>query len=101
MVIARITDLCEHEFMSGSFSSLAGSGMMTSGIENKGALVVSSAIVGGTSSMIGGRKFSNGAVTGAFTMWFNHLNGGEGHPDSKGGGDKEPPMVDLNDNPTY
>ncbi len=72
-VIARITDLCEHEFMSGSFSSLAGSGMMASGIENKGALVVSSAVVGGTSSMIGGGKFSNGAVTGAFTVWFNHL----------------------------
>ncbi len=38
--------------------------------------------------MIGGGKFSNGAVTGAFTMWFNHLNSGEGHPDQSGGDKK-------------
>ncbi len=78
----------QHGFFSGSFSSIAGSGMMASGIENKGTLIVSSAIVGGTSSVIGGGKFSNGAVTGGFTMWFNHLNGGEGHPATNGGGEK-------------
>jgi hypothetical protein len=36
-------------------------------------LTASNAIVGGTVSVIGGGKFANGAVTGAFTMLFNDI----------------------------
>ena len=32
-----------------------------------------SIIVGGTASELGGGKFTNGAMTGAFVMLFNHL----------------------------
>ena len=32
-----------------------------------------SAIVGGTASELGGGKFANGAVTGAFVMMYNHM----------------------------
>jgi hypothetical protein len=34
---------------------------------------VTAAVVGGTASALGGGKFANGAVTGAYTMLFNHL----------------------------
>lgn len=36
------------------------------------ARVVAAAVVGGTGSAIGGGKFANGAVTGAFVQAFNH-----------------------------
>ena len=34
---------------------------------------IAAAVVGGTASELGGGKFANGAVTGAYTMLFNHL----------------------------
>ena len=37
----------------------------------KPARVLTAAVVGGTASVIGGGKFANGAVTGAFTQLFN------------------------------
>jgi hypothetical protein len=37
------------------------------------ASYVTAAVVGGTTSVIGGGKFSNGAITGAFGYLFNHL----------------------------
>ena len=33
------------------------------------------AVIGGTAEALGGGKFANGAVTGAFVMAFNHLHG--------------------------
>jgi hypothetical protein len=36
-------------------------------------LAAGNAVIGGTVSVIGGSKFANGAVTGAFTMLFNEL----------------------------
>lgn len=42
-------------------------------IENVGMLAAGNAVIGGTVSVIGGGKFANGAVTGAFTMLFNEL----------------------------
>jgi hypothetical protein len=36
-------------------------------------LCAANAVIGGTVSVIGGGKFANGAVTGAFTMLFNDL----------------------------
>ncbi len=38
-----------------------------------GARIVLNAIIGGTTEAIGGGKFANGAVTGAYVMMFNHL----------------------------
>jgi hypothetical protein len=45
-----------------------------------GAKVAMSAVIGGTAEKLGGGKFANGAVTGAYVMMFNHLghhSGGE------------------------
>ncbi len=74
-----------HGFMSGTFSSIAGSGMQWSGIRSSGVMVVSSAVIGGTASEIGGGKFANGAISGAFIMWFNHLEDHGGEQDSNSG----------------
>ncbi len=38
-----------------------------------GAQVTMSAVIGGTAEKLGGGKFANGAVTGAYVMMFNHL----------------------------
>ncbi|MDR0969398.1 MAG: hypothetical protein LBM67_02520 [Lentimicrobiaceae bacterium] len=38
-----------------------------------GSQVALSAVLGGTAEALGGGKFANGAITGAFVMLFNHL----------------------------
>ena len=55
---------------------MAGSGMEASkwGVFSTDAgQLVTAAVVGGTASELGGGKFANGAVTGAYTMLFNHM----------------------------
>ncbi len=61
-----------HGFLSGSFSSFAGSFTQAHTLGFAGGTIVS-ATIGGTAESLGGGKFANGAVTGAFTMMFNHL----------------------------
>jgi len=64
----------EHGFLSGFVSSLGGSAMMKyEGNMDMGAKVALSAALGGTAEALGGGKFANGAVTGAYVMMFNHL----------------------------
>jgi hypothetical protein len=41
--------------------------------------MIAGAVVGGTASALGGGKFANGAVSGAFTYMFNH----NAHPDNR------------------
>ena len=65
-----------HGFLSGFVSSLGGSYMD----KNRGDMTVIekiaiSAAIGGTAEALGGGKFANGAVTGAYVMAFNHLGG--------------------------
>ncbi|NCA87234.1 MAG: hypothetical protein EOM83_17015, partial [Clostridia bacterium] len=58
-----------------SISSLGGSAMMKyGGNMDIGSKVALSAALGGTAEVLGGGKFTNGAVTGAYVMMFNHLN---------------------------
>ena len=59
--------------LTGGASSLGGAGLTSLNIENVGLLTAGNAVLGGTVSVIGGGKFANGAVTGAYTMLFNHL----------------------------
>jgi hypothetical protein len=61
----------EQGFMAGGFSSL--SGFMTSGLDDEVSKIIAGAVVGGTAEEIGGGKFANGAVTGAFTVMYNHM----------------------------
>ncbi len=64
----------EHGFLSGFVSSLGGTAMMKYGANmDIGAKVALSAALGGTAEALGGGKFANGAVTGAYVMMFNHL----------------------------
>jgi hypothetical protein len=63
----------EHGFFSGLVSSLGGSAINGQGM-NAGTQIFLSAAIGGTAEKIGGGKFANGAVTGAYVMMFNHLN---------------------------
>jgi hypothetical protein len=41
------------------------------GIENDGVKIMISAAIGGTAEALGGGKFANGAVTGAYVMMVN------------------------------
>jgi hypothetical protein len=69
----------EHGFLSGFVSSLGGSFMQSNdGNMSLGAKVTMSAVIGGTAEKLGGGKFANGAVTGAYVMMFNHLQEEEG-----------------------
>jgi RHS repeat-associated protein len=64
----------EHGFLSGFVSSLGGSAMIKYGANmDIGSKVALSAALGGTAEVLGGGKFANGAVTGAYVMMFNHL----------------------------
>jgi hypothetical protein len=38
-----------------------------------GTQVAMSAVIGGTAEKLGGGKFANGAVTGAYVTMFNHM----------------------------
>jgi len=62
------------ENVSRSISSLGGS-FIQANADNMslGAKVSMSAVIGGTAEKLGGGKFANGAVTGAYVMMFNHL----------------------------
>ncbi len=56
----------------GALSSV-GNGFIHNSLDNTGLKVAASAVLGGTISEIGGGKFANGAVTGAYSMLFNEL----------------------------
>ena len=45
-----------------------------------------SAAIGGTAEALGGGKFANGAVTGAYVYLLNHMS----HTNTKGEGKKQP-----------
>ena len=65
----------EHGFLSGFVSSLGGSYMD----KNRGDMTVIekiaiSAAIGGTAEALGGGKFANGAVTGAYVYLLNHMS---------------------------
>jgi hypothetical protein len=61
-----------HGFYAGFFSSAAASSGFIDGAPGGGAgRVAAAAVVGGTASAIGGGKFANGAVSGAFVQMFN------------------------------
>jgi RHS repeat-associated protein len=64
----------EHGFLSGFVSSLGGSFMQAYGADMSGAgKIAISAAIGGTAEALGGGKFANGAVTGAYVMALNHM----------------------------
>jgi hypothetical protein len=63
----------EHGFLSGFFSSFALGSMSNVNMGSVGSMVFG-ATIGGTAEALGGGKFANGAVTGAYVMMFNHLN---------------------------
>jgi hypothetical protein len=64
----------EHGFLSGFVSSLGGSVMQSYGTSMSTMdKIVLSSVIGGTAEALGGGKFSNGAVTGAFVEAYNHL----------------------------
>jgi len=66
----------EHGFLSGFVSSLGGSAMQSYGTSMSTAdKIVLSSVIGGTAEALGGGKFANGAVTGAFVEMYNHLHG--------------------------
>lgn len=62
----------EHGFFAGAISSISGSFTSLSGISSETSVVIGAAL-GGTAEALGGGKFANGAITGAFVVLFNHL----------------------------
>jgi hypothetical protein len=75
-----------HGFLSGFVSSLGGSFLIKNGGDMTGiGKITISAAIGGTAEALGGGKFANGAVTGAYVMAFNHLM----HTNTKGEGNGE------------
>jgi RHS repeat-associated protein len=72
-------------FAAGAFGSLAGSYTQNNQYlrnANAATKIGIGAVVGGTGSVIGGGKFENGAITGAFVVAFNHLH----HENTKAAG---------------
>lgn len=66
-----------HGFYAGFFTSAAAPYIQEALPGNVIAQTIAAAIVGGTASVVGGGKFANGAVSGAFTYLFNwatHVN---------------------------
>ena len=55
---------------------------------SSGLSIAVGATLGGTAEALGGGKFANGAITGAFVVLFNHLaqHGGGNDPTKDGGG---------------
>jgi RHS repeat-associated protein len=60
------------DMISGALSSV-GNGYINDDVDNNMLKIASSAVLGGTISEIGGGKFANGAVTGAYSMLFNDI----------------------------
>jgi hypothetical protein len=80
-------------FASAAFSSLAGSYVESSPRLQQSSLATKAAIgavSGGTASVIGGGKFENGAITGAFVVVFNHA----AHPDNDRAPEPDPYSLD-------
>ena len=75
-----ISELSGGKFIHGFFSAALSAGLAGT-ISNedgtlkvrRGVAVAASAVVGGTASVLGGGKFANGAITGAYVMLFNHM----------------------------
>lgn len=76
-----------HGFMMGATSSLGGS-FIDNNLESLGKVgeVTANSILSGTVDEIGGGKFANGAITGAFTIMFNDMMHGS---NNEGKGKKE------------
>ena len=75
---------------------MAGSGMQASKwgtFQTTSGQLVTAAVVGGTASELGGGKFANGAVTGAYTMLFNHM----AHQKDDNNGTQRPDWSKLSD----
>lgn len=62
----------KHGFITGALSSV-GNGYINDKIGGLGYKVTASAVLGGTIESIGGGKFANGAITGAYGMMFNEI----------------------------
>ena len=61
-----------HGFYAAAFASAAAGPISRFAPGGVPGQVLAAAVVGGTASAIGGGKFSNGAMSGAFTYLFNH-----------------------------
>jgi RHS repeat-associated protein len=82
-----LSELSGDKFEHGFFSAALSAGLAGTITEKDGTLrvgrveaVVASAVVGGTASALGGGKFANGAITGAYVMMFNALMHEKGGP---------------------
>ena len=77
---------------------MAGSGMQASGwgvFQSQVGGGIAAAVVGGTASELGGGKFADGAVTGAYTMLFNHMAHRPGDPLGNQNKQKKSGQVEL------
>jgi len=77
----------QHGFFAAAFS--AGAETYTGEIKFKAGKVLASSVVGSTASVLGGGKFANGAITGAYVMLFNFMQ----HPED-GDSKKQPQKGD-------
>ena len=66
----------QHGFFSAALTSGVAPDIMKK-FNSNGAKILASSVVGGTASVLGGGKFANGAITGAFVMIFNHMSHSE------------------------
>lgn len=87
----------KHGFISGLVSAGGGYGLSKAGNLSKFTLVSANAIIGGTASELGGGKFANGAITGAYVVLFNCLM----HPDDGDGKVIKTLEVITTENGTY
>ncbi|MDR0969400.1 MAG: DUF5675 family protein [Lentimicrobiaceae bacterium] len=86
--------------MSGVVSSLGGS-MMQNRSMSAGSQVAMSAVLGGTAEALGGGKFANGAITGAFVMLFNHLQHAVDNKNKEKGNSVSETTIEIAENDPY
>jgi len=72
----------KHGFISGGMNSL-GNQLIDIKVHKSGGKIIAAAVVGGTLDEIGGGKFANGAITGAYQMMFNEMMHGDGEDPPK------------------
>jgi len=82
-----------HGFYSGLFGHAAADPISTNIGGGARGQTIAAAIVGGTASAIGGGKFANGAMSGAFTFLFNYL----AHSSTNNAGIYDVAFYDMND----
>ena len=84
----------KHGFITGALSSM-GNGLIDEKADGFVSKVACASALGGTIEEVGGGKFANGAITGAYGMLYNELMHGNDDPEGEDGGTPDKGKVNF------